>query len=123
MVAKAKPARRRRAPSTEGESEPMSAAIQQSDQSRTDIERPIAPPGMTYNRKGALVKQRKQSARSNKVFVVMQILDTDGTPHQEIGKRNIKVIKTERNSDKVLEMIDSGEYDGAFYLRLDLAAK
>ena len=84
--------------------------------------RPDAPAGMTYNRKGQLVKQRKQSPRSNKVFVVMQIVDNDGTT-LDLGKKNVKVLKTERNSDKVLELIDSGDYDGAFYLRLDLAAK
>jgi hypothetical protein len=82
-----------------------------------------APEGMTYNRKGVLVTRRKQSPRSNKVFVVMQVVNEDGEPALNITKRNIRVLRTERNSDKVLELIDSGEYDGAFYLRLDLAAK
>lgn len=86
-------------------------------------ERPPAPEGMVYTRRGTLAKRRKQSARSNKVFVVMQLLGSDGEVDTSLTKRNVKVLKTERSSDKVLEMIDSGEYDGAFYLRLDLAAK
>lgn len=85
--------------------------------------RPPAPEGMTYNRKGTLVKQRKQSLRNNKVFVVMQLINDDGSVMTDIGKRHVKVLKTERNSDKVLEIIDNGEYEGAFYLRLDLSSK
>jgi hypothetical protein len=121
MVAKAKPAKRRSAPSSNEELITMPDS--NIAQPQTDISRPDAPPGMTYNRKGALVKQRKQATRSNKVFVVMQIVDDQGNGVTNIGKKNVKVLKTERNSDKVLELIDSGDYDGAFYLRLDLTAK
>jgi hypothetical protein len=84
--------------------------------------RPDAPAGMTYNRKGKLVKKRTLKAKNTKVFVIMQLVDNDGNALTDYGKRNVRVIKTEHNSDKLLELIDNNDYDGAFYLRLDLAA-
>jgi len=84
--------------------------------------RPTPPDGMTYNRKGALVKKRVQQGRSNKVFLVLQIVDDNGSP-TDFTKRNVKILGVMRNSDKVLEMLEGGEHEGAFYIRHDFSAK
>lgn len=93
--------------------------------SQTLVEaRPEAPAGMVYSRKGVLVKQRKpQTARSSKVFLVMQIVDAEGNVLSDMAKKNIKILSVQRSSDKVLELIDSNDYEGAFYLRVDLTPK
>lgn len=80
-------------------------------------QRPTPPEGMTYSRKGKLVKKRIQTARSNNLFLVMQVKDGDGNL---LPKKSVNIVGQFRSSDKVLELIDSGEHDGAFYMRVNL---
>jgi hypothetical protein len=97
-------------------------SAEQAEQNATQTRAP-APDGMTYNRKGVLVKKRApQAGRSNRVFLVMQVVDDQGQP-TEFGKRNVNIIGVMRNSDKVLELLDGGEYPNAFYIRHDLTAR
>lgn len=83
--------------------------------------RPTAPAGMTYNRRGELVKKRIQKQRTNKVFIVMQVVGEDGQPCG-FGKSNVNILGILRNSDKVLELMESGRHPEAFYVRHDFSA-
>ena len=54
---------------------------------------------------------------SKPAFIVMQLLDEQGHP-MAFEKRRVKVIAVERNAEKVLEAVESGEHTNAFYLRV-----
>lgn len=69
--------------------------------------------------------RRKRAARSRSpsisrpAFIVLQMHDENGTPIH-FDKRRIKILAVERDPDKVLQMVDSGEIADAFYLRIML---
>lgn len=54
------------------------------------------------------------------IFFVLQVTDDNGNA-MPINKKNVKVLAVERDSDTVLELIDGGQYENAFYLRSMLA--
>lgn len=60
--------------------------------------------------------QGKRIARPVTAYFVLQLLDEQGNP-MEFKKSRIKVLACERTSDKVLDIIDSGEHEFALYLR------
>lgn len=90
------------------------------DMSTATDTKPDAPDGMTYNRKGVLVKKRASPNRATKIYAVMRVCGDQGIV--PIDRKNVEVIATFRNSDKVLELLDSDEYEGAFFVRLEAPA-
>lgn len=68
-----------------------------------------------------VIKRRRSSgtrrpSAPKAAYFVLQVLDVNGTPMQ-MDKKNVKLLAVERNSDVVLDLIDSGEHEHAFYLR------
>jgi hypothetical protein len=51
------------------------------------------------------------------VFIVAQVLDEAGNPVQ-FDKKRLKVVSVEVSAEKVLEKVEGGELDSAFYVRL-----
>lgn len=94
------------------------------DEGKTDkASRPPAPEGMVYNRKGVLVKRRAiANTRGSRLYLVLQVKDDDGNV-LSMDKKNIHIIEVFRNSDKVLELLDKEENEGAFYVRLEVPAQ
>jgi hypothetical protein len=70
----------------------------------------------------AVKKRRPRSPSAAKpAFIIMQLLGEDGQP-MSFDKRRVKVIAVERNAEKVLEAVESGEHQNAFYLRVVVPA-
>jgi chaperonin GroEL (HSP60 family) len=46
----------------------------------------------------------------------LQVLDSDGNPI-EFDKKNVRIVAVERSAEKVLELVEGGEHDHAFYIR------
>jgi hypothetical protein len=63
---------------------------------------------------------RKRRTRSpsppRPAFFIIQVLGEDGTP-MLFDKKRIKILSVERSAEKVLELVESGQHDHAFYLR------
>lgn len=82
----------------------------------------IDAPHVAPNGPDAPVARRKRApggkriARPVTAYFVLQILDEDGQPMQ-FNKRRIKILACERSTDKVLDIIDGGEYENALYIR------
>jgi hypothetical protein len=72
----------------------------------------------TTNGEGVAKKQRRKRSASiaRPAFFIIQVLDESGNP-QAFDKRRIKIVSVERNAEKVLEAVESGQHDHAFYLR------
>jgi hypothetical protein len=71
----------------------------------------------------APVKRRRSGKRSPSVakpaFVILQMLDDSGQP-TVVDKRKVRIVAVERNAEKVMEAMESGEHANAFYLRIML---
>ena len=65
-----------------------------------------------------VVKQKRKRSPSvaKPAFFIIQVLDEHGQPMQ-FDKKRVKLLRVERSADQVLEMVESGEYQHAFYLR------
>lgn len=62
------------------------------------------------------VRRKRSPSVAKPAFFIIQILDEQGQPMQ-FDKKRVKLIGVERNSDNVLEMVESGTHQHAFYLR------
>jgi hypothetical protein len=78
------------------------------------------PTTATPNGEAPLVRRRAQVKRAmpkpTPVYFVFQVLDNAGAP-TSFSKANIKVIACERNTDKVLDIIDGDDFEHAVYVR------
>lgn len=54
-------------------------------------------------------------------FIVVQVLDESGKP-SHFDKKRLKVLAVERSAEKVMEEMESGAHDNAFYLRVLIPA-
>jgi hypothetical protein len=64
-------------------------------------------------------KKRTRSPSPPRVaFLVMQAVGNDGQPIPGFSKSNLKVLSVETNAETVLEKVDSGETQNAFYVRV-----
>jgi len=61
-------------------------------------------------------KRKRSPSVAKPAFFVIQVLDTDGKP-VAFDKRQIKLVRVERNAEAVMEMMDNADYPHAFYLR------
>jgi hypothetical protein len=62
--------------------------------------------------------RRARSASAPKpAFVIIQLLGDDGQPMQ-FDKRKVKVVAVERSAEKVMEQMEDGVHQNAFYLRV-----
>jgi hypothetical protein len=61
-------------------------------------------------------KRKRSPSVAKPAFFIIQIVDEQGNPMQ-FDKKRVKLLKVERSADQVLEMVESGEYPFAFYLR------
>jgi len=68
---------------------------------------------------------KKRKARSPSVakpaFIVVQVLDEQGRP-TAFDKKRLKVLAVERSAEKVMEEMESGAHENAFYLRVLIPA-
>jgi len=58
----------------------------------------------------------RAAPKPSPAFFVIQVLDEDGVP-VAFPKKRIKIVSIERSAERVLELVEGGEYDHAFYLR------
>jgi hypothetical protein len=49
-------------------------------------------------------------------FFVLQVTDDSGNP-VAFSKSNVRIVAVERSAEKVLELVEGGEHEHAFYLR------
>lgn len=67
-------------------------------------------------------KRRTRTAGPPKpAFVILQINDDSGQP-MPIDKKRVKIVAVERSAEKVMEAMEEGQYQNAFYLRFVLPA-
>lgn len=74
---------------------------------------PVAP--MPAQRRRASTGSRSP-AKATAAFFILQILDEQGDP-MPFSKKRVKVLAVERSAEKVLEIVEGGEHEHAFYLR------
>ena len=72
--------------------------------------------GLRRRRSGA----KRALPKATPVYFVFQVLGEDGQPMQ-FSKSRIKILACERNTDKVLDIIDGDEHEHAVYIRGMLA--
>jgi len=58
----------------------------------------------------------RQAPKPTAAFFVLQVLDDAGAP-VEFDKKNLRIVSVERSAEKVLEIVEGGEHDHAFYVR------
>lgn len=58
----------------------------------------------------------RKPSQARPVFIVMQVLNEEGQP-MSMDKRRVKLLGIERDSNTVLELIDGGTQENAFYIR------
>jgi hypothetical protein len=62
-------------------------------------------------------KKRTRSASPPRpAFFIVQVLDENGQPIA-FDKRRIRIVSVERSAEKVLELVEAGNHEYAFYLR------
>jgi hypothetical protein len=67
---------------------------------------------------GAKKARRARSASAPKpAFVIVQLLDDNNQP-MPFDKRRVKVVSVERSAEKVMEQMEDGVHQNAFYLRV-----
>lgn len=67
-------------------------------------------------------KRRTRTMNPNKpAFVIVQVLDEQGHPAQ-FDKKRLKVVSVERSAEKVMEAMEEGTHENAFYLRIVIPA-
>jgi len=66
-------------------------------------------------------RRPRSPSAAKPAFIIMQLLGEDSQP-MSFDKRRVKVIAVERNAEKVLEAVESGEHQNAFYLRVVVPA-
>jgi hypothetical protein len=67
---------------------------------------------------GAKKARRARSASNPKpAFVIVQLLDDNDQP-MPFDKRKVKVLAVERSAEKVMEQMEDGVHQNAFYLRV-----
>ena len=67
-------------------------------------------------------KRRTRTASQPKpAFVILQVMGDDGQP-QQIDKRRVKIVAVERSAEKVMEAMEEGAHNNAFYLRFIVPA-
>jgi hypothetical protein len=68
---------------------------------------------------------KKRRARSASVpkpaYIILQLMGDDGQP-MPFDKKRVRILAVERNPEKVLEAVESGEHNNAFYLRVVIPA-
>lgn len=65
----------------------------------------------------AVKKRRTRSASPPRpAFFIVQVLGEDGSPIA-FDKRRIRIVSVERSAEKVLELVEAGNHEHAFYLR------
>ena len=62
-------------------------------------------------------KRTRSPSVAKPAFIIMQLLGEDGQP-MAFDKKRVRVVSVERNAEKVLEAVESGEHTNAFYLRV-----
>jgi hypothetical protein len=77
------------------------------------------------NKPQSVEQPKKRKARSPSVakpaFIVVQVLDEHGRP-TAFDKKRLKVLAVERSAEKVMEEMESGAHENAFYLRVLIPA-
>lgn len=63
--------------------------------------------------------QTRAESKPKRVFVLLQVMDKNGHP-VEMSKNQVNIIAIEQNAEKMLEVIDSGEHENAFYIRAEV---
>ena len=73
----------------------------------------------------AEVPAKKKRTRSPSVakpaFIIVQLLDEQNQP-MHFDKRRVKVVAVERSAEKVMEAMEDGTHQNAFYLRVIVPA-
>ncbi len=86
----------------------------------TATDKPTEDYGLTATGQPRKRKPFTRSPSSAKpVYVILQVLDDSGQPMQ-VDKKRVKLLGVERDSDVVLQQIDGGEHEHAFYIRASL---
>lgn len=58
----------------------------------------------------------RAAPKPSAAFFIIQVLDEEGQP-QPFSKQRVKIVGIERSAEKVLELVENGEHEHAFYLR------
>lgn len=70
-------------------------------------------------------KTKKKRTRSPSVakpaFIIVQLLDEQNQP-MHFDKRRVRVVAVERSAEKVMEAMEDGTHQNAFYLRVIVPA-
>ena len=61
-------------------------------------------------------KRKRSASVAKPAFFIIQVLDENGEPTQ-FDKKRIKIVAVERSAEAVMETVESGEHQHAFYLR------
>ena len=90
----------------------------------TPVPAPTPVPDDNMPQTQGLRRRRSQGKRAlpkaTPVYFVFQVLGDDGQPIP-FSKSKIKILACERNTDKVLDIIDGDEHEHAVYIRGMLA--
>ena len=73
-------------------------------------------PGQQPAQQPAKAKRKRSPSVAKPAFFIIQIMDENGNP-MPFDKKRVKLLKVERSADAVLEMVEGGEHQHAFYLR------
>jgi len=84
------------------------------------MQRP-APAEQAPTQQAKRTRRPRSPSSAKPAFIIMQLLGEDSQP-MSFDKRRVKVIAVERNAEKVLEAVESGEHQNAFYLRVVVPA-
>ena len=63
-------------------------------------------------------KRTRSPSPPRTAFIIAQAIDANGNPMAGFGKANLKVLSVETNAETVLEKVESGDTQGAFYVRV-----
>jgi hypothetical protein len=67
-------------------------------------------------------KRRTRTPSAAKpAFIIVQLLGDDGQP-MNFDKKRVKVVAVERSAEKVMEAMEDGTHQNAFYLRVIVPA-
>lgn len=66
-------------------------------------------------------KRTRSPSVAKPAFVILQLLGDDGQP-MHFEKRRVKVVAVERSAEKVMEAMEEGTHQNAFYLRVIVPA-
>jgi hypothetical protein len=58
----------------------------------------------------------RAAPKATPAFFVLQVVNGNGVP-EYFDKAHIRIVAVERSAEKVLELVEGGEHEHAFYLR------